>query len=318
MTDIRIERPSRRLLLQGVAAGGFLLALRVPAARAVEDAPKPKFGADAMPHGVVNDPLVFVSIAPDGLVTIFCHRAEMGQGVRTGMPMIVADELEADWAQVKVAQAPGDELRYGNQDTDGSRSTRHFLQPMRECGAAARRMLEAAAAKRWGVPADQVTSKNHQLLHAASGRTLGYGELAADAAKLPVPDLKSLKLKDPAAFRYIGKGELEIVDGFDISTGRAVYGQDTTLPGMLFAVVARPPVFGATLTSVDDSAARTDPGNPTTSIRPPSAEAPWRNFRRLTLAITRGVSPDAVCMAVASILSKGAFMPSLLSHPPRA
>ena len=137
MARISIEQPSRRLLLQGVAAGGLLLALRLPAA-AVEAAPEAKYGADAMPHGVVRDPHAFLSIAPDGIVTIFCHRAEMGQGVRTGMPMIVADELEADWTKVRVKQAPADEPRFGNQDTDGSRSTRHFLQPMRECGAAAR------------------------------------------------------------------------------------------------------------------------------------------------------------------------------------
>ena len=115
-----------------------------------EDAPK--WGADGMPHGTVNNPLAFVSIAPDGTVTIVCHRSEMGQGVRTGMPLIVADEMEADWARVKVAQATGDEVKYGNQDTDGSRSTRHFFMPMRQVGAAARMMLEAAAAKRWGVP----------------------------------------------------------------------------------------------------------------------------------------------------------------------
>ncbi|NOG69903.1 xanthine dehydrogenase family protein molybdopterin-binding subunit [Roseicella sp. DB1501] len=260
MTDLRIEKPSRRLLLQGAAAGGFLLALRVPPARAVEDAPKPKFGADAMPHGVVNDPLVFVSIAPDGIVTIICHRAEMGQGVRTGMPMIIADELEADWSKVRIEQAPGDEIRYGNQDTDGSRSTRHFLQPMRECGAAARQMLEAAAAKRWGVPAEQVSARNHQLVHAGTNRSLGYGEVAAEAAKLPVPKPETLKLKEASAFRYIGKGELPIVDGFDITTGRARYGQDTVLPGMLFAVVARPPVFGGTVEAVDDSAALKVPG----------------------------------------------------------
>lgn len=260
MTEIRIETPSRRLLLQGATAGGLLLALRLPRAQAVEAAPEAKYGADAMPHGVVRDPHVFLSIAPDGIVTIFCHRAEMGQGVRTGMPLIVADELEADWSRIRVKQAPADEPRFGNQDTDGSRSTRHFLQPMRECGAAARQMLETAAAQRWKVAPGEVAAHNHQVVHQASGRTLGYGELAAEAAKLPVPDLASLKLKDPAAFRYIGKGELEIVDGFDISTGRAVYGQDTTLPGMLFAVVARPPVFGATLASVDDSAARKVPG----------------------------------------------------------
>src|SRR3954447_12799749 len=192
MTDIRIEQPSRRLLLQGVAASGLLLALRLPRAGAVEAAPEAKYGADAMPHGVVNDPHVFVSIAPDGIVTILCHRAEMGQGVRTGMPMIVADELEADWNKVRVKQAPADEPRFGNQDTDGSRSTRHFLQPMRECGAAARAMLEAAAAKRWGVPAGEVAAQNHAIVHKASGRKLGYGELAAEAGAMPVPAKETL------------------------------------------------------------------------------------------------------------------------------
>ena len=132
-----------------------------------------------MPNGVVENPLVFVSIAGDGTVIITCHRAEMGQGVRTGVPMIVADELEADWARVRVVQAQGDEARYGNQDTDGSRTTRHFFMPMRRCGAAARQMLESAAAARWGVPASEVQAKNHQLIHKPSGRTLGFGEVAA-------------------------------------------------------------------------------------------------------------------------------------------
>ena len=260
MTDLRIERPSRRLLLQGVAAGGFLMALRVPTAQAVEDAPKPKFGADAMPHGVVNDPLVFVSIAPDGLVTIVCHRAEMGQGVRTGMPMIVADELEADWARVKVVQAPGDELRYGNQDTDGSRSTRHFLQPMRECGAAARRCWRPRPRSAGACRPTRSPRRTTRCCTPRAAASLGYGDVAADAAKLPVPAKETLKLKEAADFRYIGKDNLPLVDGFDISTGRAKYGQDTTMPGLLFAVVARPPVLGGTVASVDDTAAKKIPG----------------------------------------------------------
>ena len=146
-----------------------------------------KYGAEGMPHGAVNNPQAFVSIAPDGIVTIVCHRSEMGQGVRTGMPMIVADELEADWARVRVAQAPGDEVKYGNQDTDGSRSTRHFLQPMREVGAAARMMLMAAAAKRWSVGIGEVEARNHEIVHQATGRKLGYGELAVDAQRLRAP-----------------------------------------------------------------------------------------------------------------------------------
>ena len=208
-----------------------------------------------MPHGTVNNPLAFVSIAPDGTVTIVCHRSDMGQGVRTGMPLIVADEMEADWARVKIAQATGDEVKYGNQDTDGSRSTRHFFMPMRQVGAAARMMLEAAAAKRWGVAVSDVEAKNHEVIQKSTGKKLGYGELAADASTMGVPASVSvekagsttpvsLPLKDPSQFRYIGKEGTNIVDAFNITTGRATYGQDVRLPGMKYAVIARPPVMG--------------------------------------------------------------------------
>src|ERR1700729_811899 len=138
-----IENVSRRGVLKGIlSTTGLVLAVHVMPSRPALADDAPKWGADGMPHGTVNNPLAFVSVMPDGTVTIVCHRSEMGQGVRTGMPLILADELEADWTRVKVAQAPADEPRYGNQDTDGSRSTRHFLRPMRECGAAARMMLE--------------------------------------------------------------------------------------------------------------------------------------------------------------------------------
>ena len=256
-----IENVSRRSVLKGMASvGGLVLAAQfVPLGGLMAEEAK-KYGAEGMPHGTVNNPQVFISIAPDGTTTIVCHRSEMGQGVRTGMPLIVADELEADWARVKVAQAPGDEVTYGNQDTDGSRSTRHFLRPMREAGAAARTMLEAAAAKRLGVPESEVEAQNHEVVHKPSGRKIGYGELAADAAALPVPPADKLRLKDPSRFRYIGKGNVPLVDGFDISTGRAMYGIDTRLDGMKYAVIARPPVFGGKVKSVDSSAAMKVPG----------------------------------------------------------
>ena len=141
-------------------------------------------------------------------------------------------------------QAPGDEERYGNQDTDGSRSTRHFFDPMRRCGAAARAMLEAAAAAQWKVPVSEVQAKNHEVVHGATGRRLGYGALAKAAAQQPVPARETLRLKDPSQFRYIGKGQLKLVDARDIATGKAQYGMDTRLPGMLYAVIARPPVYG--------------------------------------------------------------------------
>ncbi len=256
----RIDNVSRRGILKGLlSTGGLVLAVTVlPGRKALADAPK--WGAAGMPHGTVNNPLAFVSITPDGVVGIVCHRSEMGQGVRTGMPLIVADELEADWARVKVIQATGDEAKYGNQDTDGSRSTRHFLVPMRQAGAAARMMLEAAAAKRWGVPVSDVEAKNHEVVQKSTGKTLGFGDLAADAAKEDVPAVGNLRLKDPSQFRYIGKEGTNIVDGFDITTGRAKYGQDVRLPDMKYAVVARPPVMGGKVASYDATEAKKVPG----------------------------------------------------------
>ncbi len=255
-----LENVSRRSVLKGMfATGAFVLAVKVvPPQPARADAPK--WGADGMPHGTVNNPHVFVAIAPDGTVTIVCHRSDMGQGVRTGMPLIVADELEADWARVKVAQAPGDEAKYGNQDTDGSRSTRHFIKPMRQAGAAARMMLEQAAAKRWDVPVADVEAKNHEVVLKASGKTIGYGELAGDMAAMDPPATDQVKLKDPSQFRYIGKEGTNIVDGFDITTGRARYGQDVRLPGQKYAVIARPPVVGGKVASYDASDAKKVPG----------------------------------------------------------
>ena len=250
---IRIEKISRRSVLKGLGiAGGLVLAAPVMSRQAFAAY---QTGAGAMPHGTVVDPRVFVAIASDGMVTIVAHRSEMGTGVRTSLPLVVAEEMEADWSRVKVAQAHGDEVKYGNQDTDGSRSTRHYLMPMRQIGASARAMLEAAAAKRWGVPASEVKAANHEVVHPSSGRRLGFGELAADAAKEPVPDLASLKLKDPKDFRYLGKGQISIVDLRDITVGTAHYGSDTRLPGMKYAVIARPPVTGGKLKSFDPSEA---------------------------------------------------------------
>lgn len=249
---IKVENVSRRNILKGLGiAGGFVLAAPVMA--------RPSFayetGAAKMPHGTVVDPRVFVSIAPDGVVTIVAHRSEMGTGVRTSLPLIVAEEMEADWSRVHVQQAPGDEVKYGNQDTDGSRSTRHYLIPMRQIGASARTMLETAAAKRWGVPPTEVKAVNHEVVHSASGRRIGFGDLAADAAKEPVPSLDGLKFKDAREFRYLTKGEIGIVDLHDITTGTARYGADVRLPGMKYAVIARPPVTGGKLVSFDPDAA---------------------------------------------------------------
>ncbi len=250
---IQVEKISRRNVLKGLGiAGGLVLAAPVMSRRAFAAY---QTGAGQMPHGTVVDPRVFVAIAPDGTVMIVAHRSEMGTGVRTSLPLIVAEEMEADWSRVQVQQAHGDEVKYGNQDTDGSRSTRHYLMPMRQIGASARAMLEAAAAKRWGVPVAEVKAVNHEVVHSASGRRLGFGDLAADAAKQPVPSVGDLKLKDPKDFRYLGKGQVSIVDLRDITVGAAQYGSDTRLPGMKYAVIARPPVTGGKLVSFNSSEA---------------------------------------------------------------
>src|SRR3546814_871278 len=198
-----IAKVSRRGFLKGSAA--FALAIHfLPAdARAYETYPH---GGLDMPNGVVSNPLVFVSIDRDGTVTIKAHRSEMGTGVRTSIPMVVADEMEADWARVRIVQAEGDEKKYGNQDTDGSRSLRHHIQPARDIGAAVRRMLEQAAAERWQTEVANVEAVNHEVVHKSLGLRLGYGALAEAAMALPVPARSDLTFKDEKAFRYIGKG----------------------------------------------------------------------------------------------------------------
>ena len=257
-TNFELINVSRRAFLGAIPAMGLILAVGFP--RLALAADEPKYGADSMPHGWVDDPLVFVAIGTDGTVTITCHRPEMGQGVRTSLPMVVADELEADWSRVRVKQAQADEMRFGNQDTDGSRSVRHFFEPMRRCGAAARTMLEQAAAVRWGVPVAEVVARNHEVVHRSTNRKLGYGDLAVAASHLSVPSRDTLRLKAPAQFRYIGKGDVKIVDGPDIVAGRGMYGIDTRLDGMLYAVVARPAVYGGKVVSYDAGDAMKVPG----------------------------------------------------------
>ena len=194
-----------------------------------------------MPNGVVCDPHVFVSIAPDGIVTIVAPRAEMGTGAaRTALPMIVADELDADWARVQVVQSPGDEKTYGNQDTDGSRSVRHFIQPMRQCGAAARMMLEQAAAKTGVFRTPRCrrrTARGHAQAVRPQARLWRAGRGCggtADAGR------RQDQAQGGERLPLHRQGQRAISDLVDITTGKAMYGQDIVLPGMKFAVVARP------------------------------------------------------------------------------
>ncbi len=246
---ITIRNVSRRAFLRGVFSTGALVL-------GVSFAPEALFaGADptAGRSGAPFRPNVFVAIEPDGAVRIVAHRSEMGTGIRTSLPMVLADELDADWERVKIEQAIGDP-RYGSQDTDGSHSIRNFFDTMRECGAAARLMLVHAAAQQWNVSPDQCQATFHAVVHRESGRKLGYGELAAAASKLPVPDRSQLVFKPASQWRYIGKW-MPSYDLRDICEGKPLFGMDARVDGMLYASVEHPPVLGGKVKSVDDKEA---------------------------------------------------------------
>ena len=248
MSD-NILNVSRRGFLQGmVSTGALILSVRL-----VPDflwAAETATGTHA-DHAILH-PSAFVGIDTDGTVYIVAHRSEMGTSSRTSVPLILADELDADWKRVKLEQAIGDP-RYGDQDTDGSHSVRSFYDGMREAGATARLMLTQAAAKQWGVPVSECHSDLHAIVHKGSNRKAGYGELAAAAAALPVPKKEELQFKPKSAWRYIGKGA-SIYDLADICTGKAGYGMDARLDGMVYALVEHPPVLGGKVKSYDEKA----------------------------------------------------------------
>jgi isoquinoline 1-oxidoreductase beta subunit len=250
---------SRRNFLGGVfSAGALVLGASILPVKST-----------AAPNGdhTAWQPSVYLGLEPDGRVIIIAHRSEMGTGIRTSLPMIVAEELEADWTRVKIEQAIGDP-KYGSQDTDGSESIRDFYDPMREAGATARMMLESAAASKWGVPASECRAKNHEVVHAKTDRKLGFSELVTLAAKQPVPKKEQLKFKSPAEYRYVGKN-VPIADLDDILAGHAVFGMDARMPGMVYASIERPPVFGGKLKSYDDAEARKVRGVSSTLTIPP-------------------------------------------------
>jgi isoquinoline 1-oxidoreductase beta subunit len=249
---IHFENVSRRGFVKGMlGAGAFVLSARLMPLEAW-GATANAGASDAMTKAPLQ-PNVYLAIDTDGTTYVIAHRSEMGSGSRTALPRIVADELDADWARVKLVQAIGDE-KYGDQDTDGSHSVRSFFGTLREAGATARLMLVRAAAAQWGVPAAECATSLHTVVHKPSGKKLGYGELAAAAAKLEVPKKEDVKLKARSEWRYIGKDTVSY-DLKDMCTGKANYGQDTHMEGMLYASVAHPPVFGSSVKSVDDKAA---------------------------------------------------------------
>jgi len=248
-----IARVDRRDFLKttSVGASGLILGLHISCSRTVEEVVRePKF---------FFKPNVYLNINDLGDVTIVAHRSEMGTGIRTSLPTVIADELEADWGRVKLVQAFGDEDTYGDQNTDGSYSIRMFYMPLRRAGASARMMLEQAAANQWGVDVSECQAKNHEVIHSTSDKRLSYGELAEAASQLEVPKEEDVKLKDSKDFKLIGKGT-SIYDLPEIVNGKAVFGIDANLPGAKVAVVARCPVAGGSVQDFNDEKARQVPG----------------------------------------------------------
>jgi isoquinoline 1-oxidoreductase subunit beta len=245
-----IENVSRRSFLKGmIATGALVLSARYyPELVWAQGLPK-----DTQADLATLHPNVFVGIDTDGTVYIVAHRSEMGTGIRTSLPLVVADELDADWKRVKIDQAIGDP-RYGDQNTDGSHSIRSFYDVMRQAGATARFMLIQAAAQQWNVAPAECVTELHVVVHPPTGRRLGYGQLAAVASKLPVPKQEQLQLKSKGSWRYIGKG-MPSYDLEQLCNGKAVYGMDAHMDGMVYASIEHPPVLGGKVKSYDDKEA---------------------------------------------------------------
>lgn len=243
-----LRRVSRRdfLRLCGTAGAGLVIGMRLGPDEAI--AAEGETGA--------FEPNAFLSIDTQGVATIWVARSELGQGAHTVVPMIVAEELEADWSKIRVERAVLDP-RYGDQTTAGSTTVREGWRPLRLAGAAAREMLIAAAAATWGVSVAACRAESGEVIHPASGRRLGYGALVRRAAALPVP--QKPRLKDPKQFRFVGKS-LPRLDSPAKVDGSARFGIDTRIPGMRFAALARSPVFGGKPARVEDSRARQVPG----------------------------------------------------------
>jgi isoquinoline 1-oxidoreductase subunit beta len=244
---------SRRVFLKASAAagGGLLLHAVLP--------PFARGAMAAVPSAETAALNAYIRITPDNVVWIMSKNPEIGQGIKTMLPMVIAEELDADWSQVRIEQAPLDEGKFGRQFAGGSMATPLNYEPLRRVGAAGRQMLIAAAAQQWGVPAAECTTASGTVTHAKNSRSASYGELAAAAAKLPVPDLASVTLKGPETFRIIGQ-RVPGVDNPKIVTGQPLFGIDVDVPGMLYAVFEKCPVFGGTLKSANVDQLKSLPG----------------------------------------------------------
>ena len=244
---------SRRSFLRAsvIAGGGMMLAYYVE--------PLEKVLAAQFGPPVTLLPASFITIAPDGSITIIAKNPEIGQGVKVMLPMLIAEELDADWKDVKIEQGDLDSAKYGIQIAGGSTATPINWEPMRQLGAQCRQMLIGAAAQKWNVSASECTTTPSRVRHEASKRSASYGELASAAAAMPVPDAKTLKMKDPKDYRIIGHSAAN-PDMKKIVTGKPVFGIDFTMPGMLYANFEKCPVFGGKVVSANLDEVKAQPG----------------------------------------------------------
>jgi isoquinoline 1-oxidoreductase beta subunit len=246
----RIVNLSRRKMLKGMAGSGLLLGIQFTG-RSQAAGEKDKAAPAGPPANFA--PNAYIAIDQNGLVTLTVHRSEMGQGIRTSLAMILADEMAASWPRVTVRQADGD-AKYGDQDTNKSRSIRLFYTPIRRAGATARQMLEVAAAQTWHASIRDCRAVDHEVIHIPTGRTLSFGQLAKAASTLPVPSPEKLRLLDASSYRYVGH-TIPNIDQVAMLRGKAIFGADVVVPGMRFVSIERCPVYGGKAVSFDPKGA---------------------------------------------------------------